>query len=148
MRMRMIRTFVFWLTTPVLLMQLAKAQAPVPAAPSASDPNLQFVDEVLRTAIAVQSLVKSMNLDKAFGAQSSYPAGDPRSLQRTAEFIGAGAGVGMALGEKSHGQKGAILGAAVGSAGGLIVDQVLRHQAAKSSPASANPPGSPNPPSH
>jgi hypothetical protein len=117
-------------------------------AQSAADPNLQFVNQVLQTAIAVQSLVKAMNVDKVFGTQSSYPPGDPRSLQRTAEFIGAGAGAGMALGEKAHGQKGAIIGAAVGGTGGLIVDQVLRHQAVKSSPAAANPLGSPNPASH
>jgi hypothetical protein len=148
--MRLPPIFAPLLATPLLLTQLANAQEPVPTkpapppAPSAADPNLQFLDQVVRTATAVQSLVKSMHLEKTIGAQSSYPPGDPRSLQRTAEFIGVGAGVGMALGEMSHNQKGAIIGAAAGSAGGLILDQLLRYQAAKNqnSPPGSNPPTS------
>ncbi|HLH37882.1 MAG TPA: hypothetical protein VKX39_01940 [Bryobacteraceae bacterium] len=132
----MIRSFAFFLAAPFLC-AIANAQTP-PAQP-APDPNAQFVDQVLRTATAVQALVKSMNLDKALAAQSVYPPGDPRSLQRTAEFIGVGAGVGLALGEMAHSQKGALIGAAAGSAGGLIVDQVLRHQAARMQKDPADP---------
>jgi len=60
--------------------------------------------------------------------------------------MGIGAGVGVALGEMSHSQKGAIIGAAAGTAGGLIVDQILRHQAAKAQ--AAQPPDTipPDPP--
>jgi hypothetical protein len=151
--MRLIRAFTFLLAISLLLTQLANAQEPVPAKPAsataqpAADPNLQFLDQVLRTATEVQSLVKSMNLGKAIAAQSSYPPGDPRSLQRAAEFIGVGAGVGMALGEMAHSQRGAISGAAIGGAAGVIVDQILRRQAAKmqNSPPDSNPPNSPRP---
>jgi hypothetical protein len=152
--MRLIRAFTPLPAISLLLTQLATAQEPVPAKPApaaaqpappaaqpAADPNLQFLDQVLRTATEVQSLVKSMHLDKAIGAQSSYPPGDPRSLQRTAEFIGVGAGVGMALGDMAHSQRGAITGAAIGGAAGVIVDQILRRQAAKmqNSPPDSSP---------
>lgn len=145
--MRLMQAFTPLLAISVLLTPLANAQEPVPAKPAPlaaqppADPNLQFLDQVLQTATAVQSLVKSMHLDKAIGAQTSYPPGDPRSLQRTAEFIGVGAGVGMALGEMAHSQRGAITGAAIGGAAGVIVDQILRRQAAKvqSSPPDSNP---------
>ncbi|HEY6341646.1 MAG TPA: hypothetical protein VIY49_09155 [Bryobacteraceae bacterium] len=158
--MRLIRAFAPILAISLLLAQLADGQEPVPMKPAApaaqptppaaqpaADPNLQFLDQVLRTATAVQSLVKSMNLDKAISAQTSYPPGDPRSLQRAAEFIGVGAGVGMALGEMAHSQRGAITGAAIGGAAGVIVDQILRRQAAKMQafPPDSNPSTSPRP---
>lgn len=124
----------------LLLVQLAAGQSPNPA-PKPADPNMQFVDEVMRTANAVHGLIKTMNLEKALGAQNTYPPGDPRSLQRTADFMGVGAGVGMALGEMSHNPRAALIGAAAGTAGGLVVDQLLRHQAAKAqaSPAPVEP---------
>jgi hypothetical protein len=134
--MRLIRAFTPLLAISPLLTPLAKAQEPVPSMPApaaaqpAADPNLQFLDQVLKTATAVQSLVKSMDLKKAISAQT-YPPGDPRSLQRAAEFIGVGAGVGMALGEMAHSQRGAITGAAIGGAAGVIVDQILRRESAK-----------------
>ena len=148
--MHLIRAYTPLLAIPLLLTQLVNAQQPLPAnsAPPATqlaaDPNLQFLDQVLKTATAVQSLVKSMDLKKAISAQS-YPPGDPRSLQRAAEFIGLGAGVGMALGEMGHNQKSAIAAAAVGGAAGAIVDQILRRQAAKgqNSPPDSNPSNSP-----
>ena len=115
--------FVTLALAPALLAGFASAQAPAPA-----DPNLQFVDNVMRTAAAVHELIRGMNLQNSF---ASYPPGDPRANQRTAEFMGMGAGVGMALGEMSRNNKGAMIGAAAGAAGGLVVDQILRHQAAK-----------------
>ncbi len=118
--------------------QLAAGQSPNPA-PKPADPNVQFMEQLMRTATAVHDLVKSMNLEKALNSQPIYPPGDPRNLQRTADFMGVGAGVGLALGEMSHSQKGVLIGAAAGSAGGLIVDQLLRHQAAKAQ--AAPPPG-------
>ena len=151
--MHLTRAFTPLLAISLLPTQLVNAQEPLPPNPAppatqpAADPKLQFLDEVLKTAAAVQSLMKSMDLKKAIGAQSSYPPGDPRSLQRTAEFIGVGAGVGMALGEMAHNQRSAILGAAVGGAAGVIVDQILRRQAAKmqTPPPDSNPSISPQP---
>jgi hypothetical protein len=123
--MTLIRRFMLLAITPLMMMRIAAAQSPSPALP---DPNLQFVDNVMRTATAIHDLVRGMNLQKSFAA---YPPGDPRANQRTAEFMGMGAGVGMALGEMSHNPKGAMIGAAAGAAGGLVADQILRHQAAK-----------------
>ena len=117
--------FAFLMITPLKMLRIAAAQSPAPALP---DPNLQFVDNVMRTATAIHDLVRGMNLQKSFAA---YPPGDPRANQRTAEFMGIGAGVGMALGEMSHNGKGAMIGAAAGAAGGLVADQILRRQAAK-----------------
>ncbi len=124
---------------PFLVVSLTFAQSPAPK--PAPDPNTQFMEEVMHTAEAVHGLVKSMNLQKALGAGTVYPPGDPRSLQRTADFMGVGAGVGMALGEMLHnphgGERNEIIGAAAGGAGGLLVDQLLRRQAEKSQPAPA-----------
>jgi hypothetical protein len=144
--MHLIRASMPLLAISLLRTQLVNAQEPLPANPAppaaqlAADPKLQFLDQVLKTATAVQSLVRSMDLKKAISAQT-YPPGDPRSLQRAAEFIGVGAGVGMALGEMGHNQKSAIAAAAVGAAAGAIVDQILRRQAAKgqNSPPNSNP---------
>ena len=148
--MHLIRAFTPLLAIPLLLAQLVNAQESLPANPAppaaqlAADPKLQFLDQLLKTATAVQSLVRSMDLKKAISAQT-YPPGDPRSLQRAAEFIGVGAGVGMALGEMAHNQKSAIAAAAVGGAAGAIVDQILRRQAAKiqNSPPDSDPSSSP-----
>jgi len=123
--MTLLRRFALLASAAGLLAGIASAQSP---APPPVDPNLQFVDNVMRTATAIHELIRGMNLEKSFAA---YPPGDPRANQRTAEFIGMGAGVGMALGEMSHSQKGAMIGAAAGAAGGLVADQILRHQAAK-----------------
>ena len=131
--MTLIRRFAFLAITPLMMLRIAGAQSPAPALP---DPNLQFVDNVMRTATAIHDLVRGMNLQKSFAA---YPPGDPRANQRTAEFIGMGAGVGMALGEMSHNPKGAMIGAAAGAAGGLVADQILRHQAAKAQAAQPPP---------
>ena len=119
---------------PLLMIPIAAAQSPTPA--PTTDPNMQFVDNVMRTATAIHDLVRGMNLQKSLTA---YPPGDPRTNQRTAEFIGMGAGVGMALGEMSHNSKGAMIGAAAGAAGGLVADQILRHQAAKAQAAQPPP---------
>ena len=131
--MTLLRRSTFLLVTPLMMLRIAAAQNPAPPPP---DPNLQFVDNVMRTATAIHDLVRGMNLQKSFTA---YPPGDPRANQRTAEFIGMGAGVGMALGEMSHNPKGAMIGAAAGAAGGLIADQILRHQAAKAQAAQPAP---------
>ena len=131
--MALIRRFAFLAITPLMMLRIAGAQSPAPALP---DPNLQFVDNVMRTATAIHDLVRGMNLQKSFAA---YPPGDPRANQRTAEFMGMGAGVGMALGEMSHNPKGAMIGAAAGAAGGLVADQILRHQAAKAQAAQPPP---------
>ena len=121
--MTLIRLLTF-AAAPLVMVGVASAQSPAPA-----DPSLQFVDSVMKAAAAMHDLVRGMNLQNSFGA---YPPGDPRANQRTAEFIGMGAGVGMALGEMSkNNQKSAMIGAAAGAAGGLIVDQILRRQAAK-----------------
>ncbi len=107
------------------------AQSPAPAqaqTPNNPQLNLQFLADVLRSATALHAAVQSMNLDKTFSQDAATSAG------RTAAIMGAGAGVGAAIGEMSHSQKGLMIGAIAGSAGALIIDQILQHNAAKGSP--------------
>lgn len=68
-------------------------------------------------------------------------------LQRTAEVIGAGAGAGAAIGEMTHSTNGVLIGAIIGSAGGLIVDQIMRHREEMREKATYDsaPEGSPDP---
>jgi hypothetical protein len=102
------------------------AQSPAPvASANNSQLNLQFLADVLRSAAASRSAIQGMNLDKTFSDGGATSAG------RTAAVMGAGAGVGAAIGEMSHSQKGLLIGAIAGGAGALIIDQILQHNAAK-----------------
>ena len=60
-------------------------------------------------------------------------------MNRTAAFIGAGAGTGAAIGGMTHSTNGVFIGAIIGSAGGLIVDQVMRHREEAREKATYNP---------
>jgi hypothetical protein len=107
----------------------ALAQAPPP--PPASQLTPQVLGEMLRTATTFHELVRSMNLNRSLGPDQDYVGPDGQlhhSVARTAATIGAGAGAGAAIGEMSHSPNGVLIGALVGSAGGLIVDQVLKHR--------------------
>ena len=134
----------------VLISGTAQAQPPPPP-PSAQglpsqDINVQFLGEMLRSANNFHDLVKGMQLEQSFG-QRDRDAGLPRAererreLARTAAIMGAGAGAGVAFGSMSHSEKGVLIGALVGSAGGLVIDQILRHRAeVKAQPVSGPPP--------
>jgi hypothetical protein len=147
---RTARNATFLMLGAVLLSGSLPAQSPAPAAPLPApqgvpnqDINLQFLAEVLRSATAFHDVVRSLQLEKRFGPQSQAPAdpSDPdrqrRDLERTAEIMGAGAGAGVAIGGMTHSEKGLLIGALAGTAGGLLIDQILRHREAKQA---ANPP--------
>ena len=116
------------------------AQAPAPAPSNQLTP--QVLGEMLRSATTFHQLVENLNLKKNFGADDHVagPDGTPQhSITRTAETIGAGAGVGAAIGGMTKNQNGVLIGALVGGAGGLIIDQILKHKEEQQNKASAAP---------
>ena len=107
---------------------LAVAQAPPP------QPNqitTQVLGEMLRSATTFHDLVQQLNPSKSLGpdVHVSGPSGLPEhSVARTAETVGAGAGVGAAIGGTTRNQNGILIGALIGGAGGLIIDEILKHR--------------------
>ena len=120
---------------------LALAQAP---APQSNQITPQVLAEMLRTATTFHDLVQNLNLSKSLGPDVHVPRPDglpEHSVTRTAETIGAGAGVGAAIGGMTHNQNGVLIGALIGGAGGLIVDEILKHrEAAHPKPVDATAP--------
>lgn len=125
------------LSTLVLLTfsGLALAQQPAPAAPpqaghAPDQLTPQVLGEMLRSATTFHQLVQNLNLSKSLGPDQHVLGSDGRlhhPIDRTAESIGAGAGAGAAIGAMSRSQNGVLIGALVGAAGGLIVDQIVKH---------------------
>jgi hypothetical protein len=115
---------------------LVSAQQPTQPAPSqAGHPpdqlTPQVLGEMLRSASTFHQLVQNLNLSKSLGPDQHVLGSDGRlhhPLDRTAESIGAGVGVGAAIGAMSHNQNGVLIGALVGGAGGLIVDEIVKHR--------------------
>ncbi|HLX43828.1 MAG TPA: hypothetical protein VKR43_10355 [Bryobacteraceae bacterium] len=117
---------------------LALAQQPTQPAPSqaghaADQLTPQVLGEMLRSATTFHQLVQNLDLSKSLGPDQHVLGSDGRShhpLDRTAETIGAGVGAGAAIGAMSHSQNGVLIGALVGGAGGLIVDEIVKHREA------------------
>ena len=111
---------------------LAMAQSPAPPPPSqTSQLTPQVLGEMLRSATTFHELVRNLNLSKSLGPDQDVLGPDGQlhhPLVRTAATIGAGAGAGAAIGEMTHNPNGVLIGALIGGAGGLIVDQVLKHR--------------------
>jgi hypothetical protein len=110
---------------------LGQAPAPAPAPAPSNQITPQVLGEMLRSATTFNELVRNLNLSKSLGpdVHAVGPDGLPRhSVERTAETIGAGAGVGAAIGSMTHSQNGVLIGALVGGAGGLILDEILKHR--------------------
>ena len=106
------------------------AQSPAQAPPP-EQMSPQVLAEMLRSATTFHELVRNMNLDQSLGQDHHVPGPDGRlhhPLARTAETVGAGAGVGAAIGAMSHRPNGVLIGALIGGAGGFIVDQILKHR--------------------
>jgi len=102
-----------------------------PAAPPPDQLTPQVLGEMLRSATTFHELVKNMNLNKSLGPDQHIQGPDGRlhhPLERTAETIGAGAGAGAAIGAMTRSQNGVLIGALIGGAGGLIIDQILKHR--------------------
>lgn len=116
---------------------LGLAQSPVsPPVQSqiSSHINLALLAEALRAASTFHDLVQNLNVEKNLSQdQTAAP------LNRTAAIMGAGAGAGAAIGELSRSQKGILIGVAAGTAGGFIIDQILRQKAAKPATSSTVP---------
>jgi hypothetical protein len=104
-------------------------QTPPPPAQAQSQLTPQMLGAMLRSAATFNELIRSMNLNQSLGPDQHYIGADGRlhhSMERTAETIGAGAGAGAAIGAMSHSQNGVMIGALIGGAGGLILDQILK----------------------
>lgn len=126
---------------------LASAQQAQQQAAPSNQLTPQVLAEMLRSASTFHELVANLNLNKNFGPDVHVPGpnGLPQhSIARTAQTIGAGAGVGAAIGGMTKGQNGVLIGALIGGAGGLIVDQILKHREETHQPALAQPLEDPN----
>ncbi|MFB3777560.1 MAG: hypothetical protein ACE141_08105 [Bryobacteraceae bacterium] len=109
----------------------SQPSAPPPDPPQAQELTPQVLGDLLRTATSFHELVTKLNLKNTFGPDQHVLGPDGRyhhSVSRTAAYIGAGAGAGAAIGGMARGANGVFIGAIVGSAGGLILDQVMRHR--------------------
>lgn len=111
---------------------LAEPQT-TPANPPASIPlNTEFLNDLMRSAAMFNGMVQNMNLNKALhesGVAPDSTDANGRQIKHTAAVLGAGAGIGLAVGGMTGNQKNAMIGAAVGGASALIIDQILQHQA-------------------
>jgi hypothetical protein len=136
----------------------AMAQAPPPAYPNHPPPPAQasaqnqltpqLLGEMLRSATTFHELVRSMNLNQSLGPDQHYIGPDGQlhhSMERTAETIGAGAGAGAAIGAMSRSQNGVVIGALIGGAGGLIIDQIVKQHEQQQARAVAAPTADPRP---
>ncbi len=112
----------------------SSGRSPVPNTQAAPAPNQltpQVLGEMLRSAATFHELVENMKLSKSFGSDQHVQGPDGQfhhPLERTAQTIGAGAGAGAAIGAMTHSQNGVLIGALVGGAGGLIIDEILKHR--------------------
>jgi hypothetical protein len=108
---------------------VAMAQASAPPISQSDRVTPKVLAEMLQSASNFHDLVQ--NLSKSLGpdVHSPGPDGAPQhSLERTAVTMGAGAGVGVAIGSMTRSQNGALVGALIGSAGGLVLDEILKHR--------------------
>lgn len=113
----------------VCLSGLAVAQSSTPPATQSDQVTPKLLVEMLQSASNFHDLVQ--NLTKSLGPDvhtTGQDGSSQHSLERTAVTVGAGAGVGVAIGSMSHNQNGALIGALIGSAGGLVVDEILKHR--------------------
>ena len=117
--------------TPAQVPQADRAPAYPQAASAPDQLTPQVLGEMLRSATTFHELVRNLNLNKSLGADQHIQGPDGRlhhPVERTAETIGAGAGAGAAIGAMTRSQNGVLIGALVGGAGGLIIDQILKHR--------------------
>ena len=120
---------------------LAQSPAPAPAQTQAPTNQItpQILAEMLQSATTFHDLVQGLNKSLAANVHSPGTNGTPQhSMERTATTIGAGAGVGAAFGGMTKNPNGVVIGAMIGGAGGLILDQILKHyEEAHTKPADA-----------
>ena len=129
----------------VLISGLAMAQSSAPPASQANQVTPRVLAEMLQSATNFHDLAQ--NLSKSLGpdVHTVGPDGSSQhSVERTAITVGAGAGVGVAIGSMTRNQNGALIGALIGSAGGLILDEILKHRE-QTRPQAIDTPGPKNP---
>jgi len=120
--------FLLVIFSSVCLSGLVLAQSSTPAAQS-NQVTPKVLAEMLQSATNFHDLAQ--NLSKSLGpdVHTIGPDGSSQhSMERTAITVGAGAGVGVAIGSMTRNQNGALIGALIGSAGGLVLDEILKHR--------------------
>jgi hypothetical protein len=94
--------------------------------------NTEFLNALMRSAAMFNGMVQNLNLNRTLhesGVAPDSTDANGRPIKHTAAVLGAGAGIGLAVGGMTGNQKNAMIGAAVGGASALIIDQLLQHQA-------------------
>jgi len=113
----------------VCLSGLAVAQSSAPPPAQSSQISPRVLAEMLQSASNFHDLVQNLNKSLGPDVHTTGPDGSSQhSLERTAITVGAGAGVGVAIGSMTRNQNGALIGALIGSAGGLVLDEILKHR--------------------
>jgi hypothetical protein len=113
----------------VCLSGLAVAQSTAPPTTQPNQVTPKVLAEMLQSASNFHDLVQNLNKSLGPDVHTTGPDGSSQhSLERTAVTMGAGAGVGVAIGSMTHNQNGALIGALIGSAGGLVLDEILKHR--------------------
>jgi len=113
----------------VCLSGLAVAQSSAPSTTQTNQITPKVLAEMLQSASNFHDLVQNLNKSLGPDVHTIAPDGSSQhSAERTAITVGAGAGVGVAIGSMTRNQNGALIGALVGSAGGLVLDEILKHR--------------------
>jgi len=121
--------FLTVIISSVCLSGLAVAQSGAPPANPPNQDATKLLIEMMQSASNFHDLVRNMSKSLGPDVHAIGPDGSSQhSLERTAVTIGAGAGVGVAIGSMTRNQNGALIGALIGSAGGLVLDEVLKHR--------------------
>ena len=126
----------------VCLSGLAVAQSSAPPAAQSNQITPKVLAEMLQSASNFHDMVQNLNKSLGPDVHTTGPDGSSQhSLERTAVTVGAGAGVGVAIGGMTRNPNGALIGALIGSAGGLALDEILKHreQAPAQTSAAQNP---------
>ena len=125
----------FGIATTLLCMTglaLAEPQT-TPANPQVNiELNTEFLNDLMRSAAMFNGMVQNLNLNRTLhesGVAPDSTDANGRPIKHAAAVLGAGAGIGLAVGGMTGNQKNAMIGAAVGGASALIIDQILQHQA-------------------
>ena len=140
------RHFLPAIFTSVCLCGMAGAQSSAPPATQSNQVTPKLLVEMLQSASNFHDLVQNLNKSLGPDVHATGPDGSSQhSLERTAVTIGAGAGVGVALGGMTHNPNGALIGALIGSASGLVLDEILKHRE-QAHPQAVDTPGPQDPP--
>ena len=115
--------------TSFCLSGLAVAQTNVPSPSQSNQVTPKVLLEMMQSASTFHDLVQNLNKGLGPDVHVTGPDGaSQHSLERTAVTMGAGAGVGVAIGSMSRNPNGALIGALIGTAGGLVLDEILKHR--------------------